>query len=225
MVQIYCKYEIHMYLVYKLYINLPTWVSELLVFALLAVAFPPRLQLGGCVGTEATSSNLQHIVCQQYNGIDASDRDLPTLTETVFPGLQCILCGKQGLWEANEDFGSKWLWKTWNYRHNKKSQNMGQCFLFYRICDSCQIWQIRFDIFIRQCGWPAHFVLLRLVSQVFDQCGNSIWQLPVPVRPRAWTQGLVSKHKKKKNKVIIWITSKTKRVWLFIRQQVSQLFL
>lgn len=61
------------------------------------------------MGTEATSSNLQHIVCQQYNGIDASDRDLPTLTETVFPGLQCILCGKQGLWEANEDFGSKWL--------------------------------------------------------------------------------------------------------------------
>lgn len=31
------------------------------------------------------------------------------LTKTVFPGLKSILGGKQGLWETDEDFGSKRL--------------------------------------------------------------------------------------------------------------------
>lgn len=48
---------------------------------------------------------------------------------------------------------------------------------------------------------PAKFVLLRLVSQVLDQCGDSIRQLSIPIRPRLWAQGLVPKHKQGENNI------------------------
>lgn len=44
------------------------------------------------------------------------------------------------------------------------------------------------------CGSPAQFVLLGLVPQMFDQCGHSVRQFALPVRPCVGTQGFVPKH-------------------------------
>lgn len=46
---------------------------------------------------------------------------------------------------------------------------------------------------------PAQFVLLRFVTQVFDQCGDSVCQLALPARPGLRAQGLIPARDRQNN--------------------------
>lgn len=48
-------------------------------------------------------------MCDDENVWHESSVLSEALTKTVLPGLQSILGGKQGLWETDEDFGSRGL--------------------------------------------------------------------------------------------------------------------
>ena len=89
----------------------------------------------------------------------------PSLTQALSSDLQGILCGKQGLGEADEDLGpgraaviSPWLPTPYpsNPRHGRHS--------------------------------PAHLVLFRLVAQVPDQHSHPILGPSCPRGPCLWAQ-------------------------------------
>lgn len=84
-----------------------------MVFRPLAVAFPSRLQFGGCAAKRERRETI--LICGKDTNVDKKKTKkkhqiaAEDLTKTVLPGLKSVLCGKQGLWETDEDFGSESL--------------------------------------------------------------------------------------------------------------------